>query len=114
MGEDEGAGKRSSLAGTMASINSWLTSSHKTRWLLGDQELEKRRAACYEKSLGEIERYKPESASTSAADNPVAVSLEEQKQLLSSEEERRLRGLRNAQLHSLLLCMSLGSARPRA
>merc|ERR1711970_607655 len=87
MGEDEGAGKRSSLAGTMASINSWLTSSHKTRWLLGDQELEKRRAACYEKSLGEIERYKPESASTSAADNPVAVSLEEQKQLLSYYEK---------------------------
>merc|ERR1712070_238566 len=82
-----GAGKRSSLAGTMASINSWLTSSHKTRWLLGDQELEKRRAACYEKSLGEIERYKPESSSTSAADNPVAVSLEEQKQLLSYYEK---------------------------
>lgn len=75
------------MAGTMASINSWLTSSHKTRWLLGDQELEKRRAACYEKSLGEIERYKPESASTSAGDNPVAVSLDEQKQLLSYYEK---------------------------
>ena len=70
-------------------INSWLTSSHKTRWILGDQELEKRRAACYEKSLGEIERYKPESASTSkSGDNlAVAVSLEEQKQLLSYYEK---------------------------
>ena len=54
-------------------INSWLTSSHKTRWILGDQELEKRRAACYEKSLGEIERYKPESASTSKSGDNLAV-----------------------------------------
>ncbi|QDZ18100.1 cyclin H [Chloropicon primus] len=57
------------------------TSSHKLRWLLSGADLEGRRASRYEKSVSEIERYKPEAVSTSSL-----VSLEEQKQLLSYYE----------------------------
>mmetsp|Transcript_13150 Transcript_13150/g.27763 ORF Transcript_13150/g.27763 Transcript_13150/m.27763 type:complete len:382 (+) Transcript_13150:189-1334(+) len=76
------------------------TSTHKSRWLLSPEDLEARRCARYDKSVREIERYRPASTSAAASVAPgeggekapqqlgglELVSMEEEKQLFSYYE----------------------------
>jgi len=57
------------------------TSTHKSRWLLSETELQERRCARYDKSVKDIERYKPEASTSSW------VSMEEEKQLFRYYEK---------------------------
>ncbi len=72
------------------------TSTHKSRWLLSPGDLEARRCARYEKSVREIERYRPASTSAAAAAEPEEGEAKAPQQLLgdlelvSMEEEKKL------------------------